>query len=337
MLKIGDIVRFLNDVGGGRVVGFKGKNTVLVEDEDGFEIPVLIAECVCVGNAQEDSKKSFENPIQTKNGELINLSLAYCLNKGVGENSDFQVYAVNSCNYYLFLNYLCKDEYGKYYTQYSGIVQPYSKERLFFFGNKFLNDFNRKFILRAIPYKLGKKYDLKPIYEVELNLDPTFLLKSSSFKSNDKVDEPAYILDVISENEIKYFSLEDKINTLEDRDFKIISKLKEKDKFDAKIKSSNTVNINEIDEVDLHASEVLETTAGMGPFDILSYQVNIFKQTMDKYYGKHSGKKIVFIHGKGEGVLRQAILKELKKAYPKSKYQDASFREYGFGATLVFV
>ena len=35
--KIGDRVRFLSETGGGRVTGFRGKNIVLVEDEDGFE------------------------------------------------------------------------------------------------------------------------------------------------------------------------------------------------------------------------------------------------------------------------------------------------------------
>ena len=47
-MKIGDKVRFLNEVGGGRVAGFQGKNTVLVEDADGFEIPMLITECVVI-------------------------------------------------------------------------------------------------------------------------------------------------------------------------------------------------------------------------------------------------------------------------------------------------
>ena len=37
-MKIGDKVRFLSEVGGGVVAGFQGKNIVLVEDEDGFQI-----------------------------------------------------------------------------------------------------------------------------------------------------------------------------------------------------------------------------------------------------------------------------------------------------------
>ena len=46
-VKINDIVRFLNDVGGGRVTRIEGK-TVYVEDEDGFERPAFEKELVVV-------------------------------------------------------------------------------------------------------------------------------------------------------------------------------------------------------------------------------------------------------------------------------------------------
>ena len=47
-MKIGDKVRFLNEVGGGTVAGFQGKDIVIVQDADGFDIPVLMSECVVI-------------------------------------------------------------------------------------------------------------------------------------------------------------------------------------------------------------------------------------------------------------------------------------------------
>lgn len=41
MVKVGDKVRFLNSVGGGTVVKIN-KDIAYVEEEDGFETPVLI-------------------------------------------------------------------------------------------------------------------------------------------------------------------------------------------------------------------------------------------------------------------------------------------------------
>ena len=42
-MKIGDKVRFLSEVGGGVVTGFQEKDIVLVEDADGFDIPMPLA------------------------------------------------------------------------------------------------------------------------------------------------------------------------------------------------------------------------------------------------------------------------------------------------------
>ena len=86
--------------------------------------------------------------------------------------------------------------------------------------------------------------------------------------------------------------------------------------------------------VDLHAHEILETTQGMDSLDILQYQLEVFRRTL-KEHANERGLKIVFIHGKGEGVLRKAIINELNRHFKGYTYQDASFQEYGYGATLV--
>ena len=89
-------------------------------------------------------------------------------------------------------------------------------------------------------------------------------------------------------------------------------------------------------EIDLHAEELLDTTAGMQPKDILEFQMQKFRDTMQAHL-KEKGRKIVFIHGKGDGTLRAALLKELRSHYKQCGVQDASFREYGFGATMVTI
>ena len=93
---------------------------------------------------------------------------------------------------------------------------------------------------------------------------------------------------------------------------------------------------NPIIEVDLHINELLDTTAGMDNAAILEYQLNKFHETM-KSSLKFKNRKIVFIHGKGDGVLKASLINELKKKYPKCQYQDASFQEYGYSATMVII
>ncbi|MGN1237357.1 MAG: Smr/MutS family protein, partial [Muribaculaceae bacterium] len=81
-------------------------------------------------------------------------------------------------------------------------------------------------------------------------------------------------------------------------------------------------------------NELVDTTAGMSNSDMLQLQLNKFHEVMRENL-RRPGAKVVFIHGKGEGVLRKALLDELRRKYPRCEAQDASFREYGFGATLV--
>jgi len=48
-------------------------------------------------------------------------------------------------------------------------------------------------------------------------------------------------------------------------------------------------------------------------------------------------KRIVFIHGVGQGVLKQEVASLLSKKFKKYYFQDASFKEYGYGATMVIL
>lgn len=67
-MKIGDKVRFLSEVGGGIVTGFQGKDKVLVEDADGFDIPMPIKECVVIDTDDYNMKRKPVAPATKKTG-----------------------------------------------------------------------------------------------------------------------------------------------------------------------------------------------------------------------------------------------------------------------------
>lgn len=56
-ISVGDTVRFLNSVGEGRVKGFQNKQIAIVEDEHGFDVPVLVSELVVIKSAEEELEK----------------------------------------------------------------------------------------------------------------------------------------------------------------------------------------------------------------------------------------------------------------------------------------
>lgn len=70
--------------------------------------------------------------------------------------------------------------------------------------------------------------------------------------------------------------------------------------------------------------------------EIIDIQLSRFTTALDG--GILSGtRRMVFIHGVGNGKLKYEIGKTLDRKYPKLKYQDASFKEYGYGATMVIL
>ena len=87
-------------------------------------------------------------------------------------------------------------------------------------------------------------------------------------------------------------------------------------------------------EVDLHINQLVESTRNMDNFDMLNLQLDTAKHKVE-YAIKKRISKIVFIHGVGEGVLKSELLRLLDR-YPV-KYYDASYQQYGSGATEVYV
>jgi dsDNA-specific endonuclease/ATPase MutS2 len=89
-------------------------------------------------------------------------------------------------------------------------------------------------------------------------------------------------------------------------------------------------------EVNLHIEELIEKTSGLSNHEILQIQMDKFHSEM-KSAIENRVMRIVFIHGVGNGVLKQEIHKKLKSTYAKYFFQDASFQEYGYGATMVIL
>lgn len=373
MVKIGDKVRFLSEQGGGRVTGFQNKNIVLVEDSDGFEIPFPINEVVVVDNdnydrnaagvsAQkqvehkknnnveehsEEKEITFKQPVEErKGGESLSVYLAFVpIDIKEVSKTKFEAYLVNDCNYYIRFTYL-SSEGNTWKLRSTGEIEPNTKLYLEEFERDILNELNRVCI-QFVAYKRDKNFILKPSAEAQFRIDAVKFYKLHTFKENDFFETPALIYPVIENDQIarplvvdaKSLKREMYTNNDADKSNVAVNNNYVRRYDDGKKQGNPFISKHKNDDiavVDLHAHELLETTAGMNATDILNYQLDVFRKTLDKYKN-NKGKKIVFIHGKGEGVLRHAIIHELNYRFKRYTYQDASFQEYGYGATQVTI
>lgn len=85
-------------------------------------------------------------------------------------------------------------------------------------------------------------------------------------------------------------------------------------------------------EVDLHIEKLVKSKLGMSNGDILNKQLDTAQHKVD-FAIKNRIPKIVFIHGVGEGVLKDGLYSIFNRY--SLKYEEASYQRYGLGATEV--
>ena len=88
-------------------------------------------------------------------------------------------------------------------------------------------------------------------------------------------------------------------------------------------------------EVDLHIHQLVPSNRGMSNFEILNIQLDAAKRQLEFAMSKRI-QKVVFIHGVGEGILKEELY-YLFKRYENVKYYDADYQKYGLGATEVYI
>lgn len=347
MVKIGDKVRYLNAVGGG-VISKIQKNLVYVLESDGFETPVLANEVVVVNTVnqynfptedktipeqvienepvQETPVYEFDELEETKEGEALSVYLALVPDDlKQMQTTKTECYLVNSSNYYLSFNFFRGED--ELELKENGVVEPQTKLWLETVEKEDVNAFT-SIRFQAIAYKKNKSFTVKPVIDTVLTIDPTKFYKLHSFTENDYFDKKAWLLPIIENYGVA-------------EDYRIVeaelkSALAQKERVEPKKRFPAKVNKNTVIEVDLHINQLVNSTVGMSNFDMLQVQLGKFNEVMRANLKKR-GQKIVFIHGKGEGVLRKEIEKVLKTSYRTCYFQDASFQQYGFGATQVTI
>lgn len=260
-INIGDKVRFLNDIGGGIVSGFQKGGIVLVQDEDGFEVPVRASEVVVI------SDKPAATP-----------------------------------------------------TQQATVARPQTERK------------PRKEKPEEPTEEDIRIAELKEYYKSKA---PSPAPTPRPIQTKQEPQEPKEQEETLEARvirlEMTVRKLQMRIERLEDA-----KALRDKTQSSVNRRQEESTRHNEPLEIDLHASELLETTAGMGAREIKEYQLEVVRRTMNEHL-RDKGRKIVFIHGNGEGVLRKAITDILRREFPSCPYQDASFQQYGFGATMVTI
>jgi hypothetical protein len=345
-LKIGDRVRFLNEVGGGIISAYLDEKMVEVQTDDGFEIPIPANELLLDTSAdkgysadESSSGSQYDRTSQAEEVEVITLKsedYKFASFKGevilaiVPDNdkllhvSDLMLYLINDSNY--SIQYITsKSEGGVDEFVKVGTLEPETKLKLRKYNQSTIGKI-KKFRIQGHFYKEGLFEHKKAIDKI-YDISGFSFYKANTFSENDYFENNAL---VFKQEEI---DLKEAIDKLSESD--IIKVTKSKEEKQAKAVKINTQN-PDIIEVDLHIEEIVDNHKDLSNGEIVEIQMGRFETSLETALRSNS-KKIVFIHGVGNGRLKHELTQKLQRKYPDLKYQDASFKEYGYGATLVYL
>lgn len=343
MIKIGDKVRFLNDVGGGVVTSFVNKTMVNVEGQDGFEIPYPISQLVNISETERIEKGIVPEPevvprsqnektiIQKEKGMKLagkdSPDFYFCFVPSDSKNplaGETCLYLVNDSNFNVLYYYSHLQE-QRFSLVKHGSIQPNSQIELESIDQSDLVDLP-DFVFQLI-YFLDEEKEMHPAVSKKFKISPVKFYKEKSFLPNVFFQKNAMVLQITPN------ILNAELDKLTDDDIKKVVNAKESGSSvisTAKKKPQDKV------EIDLHIQELLDDTTGLSNREILEIQLEKVESEMNAAIKAHV-KRIIFIHGLGQGVLKQEVTNLLKSKFSKYYFQDASFKEYGYGATMVIL
>lgn len=354
--KVGDKVNFLSTVGGGKVTKIIDSRMVMVEIEGGFEIPTLISDLVLDYRsqpAQTKQQQAVDNIQKEVLGkELLAQEQAEAARKGglrrhaKGAEKEgvymafvpheqqwlltgpLDVVLVNHTPYEMLYTFTIKEEaqfvnvdYGQVDKYEKVVVETISRDDLEYWLNG---------VVQAV-------FTAETADSVLLPLNAPFSLRSGRF-----FNEGSYVPSGVLGEKSVMICLSDLVALKHgDGDFSKIMKegvgsqatAKTLVKQEAPIDKHKTAPGEAI--VDLHIGELVDNILGLSSHDMFKIQTDYFKKMLDSAIAADYNK-VTFIHGVGNGVLKNAIIEELKN-YKNTENRMASIAKFGVGAIDVII
>lgn len=346
--KTGDKVKFLNEKGGGKVLAVIDSRMVKVELDNGFEMPILAADLILDYRSEGQAEKpvSIPNIPQTNVSEKEEISAVSPISSWGNIKEEKGIYLVyephdqqwvltgdldvvlvnNTSNEMLYSLFLEQD------GQMKGVdfssIPPESRIVVETIGRDEIENWTKGYLQALLHHDTPKKVYL-PIHSV-IDISPSRFYKDGSYRSNTLVTGKAIVVTIglLTSFESASFS-ETERKTGQAGKAQVAEHIKEKPIIDKHRTATGEATI------DLHIGELMENIAGLSSHDMFAIQMNYFKKTLESAI-KNEYQKVTYIHGIGNGVLKNAIIKEIEE-YEGIENQMASISKFGVGAIDILI
>ncbi len=349
-LKVGDKVKFLNERGGGVIRAIIDSKMVRLETEDGFEMPVLASELIKDFRAEKESGvEYFTQPTSPARTEVVEEQEETRISginpwgtikeeKGIYFayepherqwvlTGDLDIVLINHTSFEVLYNiFLIQDgvmkgvDYGSVPYESKIVIDTISRDEI--------ENWTKGFIQLSFHKDEPGKVFL-PAHCV-LNIKTSRFYKEGSYQSSTLLQGRTILISIAPENTLQVASDEEEAIKAGIQHQSVPAEpLREKQLID-KHRSASGEAI-----VDLHIGEIVDNISGLKSQDMFNLQMNYFRKSLDSAI-KNGYRKVTFIHGIGNGVLKNAIINEMKD-YEGIENRMASISKFGAGAIDVMI
>ncbi len=349
--KIGDKVQFLNETGGGIITAILDNKMVKIKTDDGFEMPVLNHELILDYRSKEAESdyvpKSFSPQADNKAKELPEEDYAVTEISPFGKahedegiymvfephdqqwllTGDLDIFLVNHTGFEILYNLFLERDGSLKGVDY-GSVTAESKILLDTVNRDSIDKWIKGFI-QILLHEENPDHLYFPIHS-SLDIRPNRFFKEGSYQSNTLTGGKALISVIALRSTFQTADEGELQRKFETKGQPSKAQVKIIKPFIEKYKTAFREAI-----VDLHIGEVVNNIAGLSSRDMLDIQVNHFKKALDSAI-ENDYQKVTFIHGVGNGILKNKIIDELK-AYEHLENRMASITKFGVGAIDVII
>lgn len=351
--KVGDKVIFLNETGGGVVTSIIDNKLVKIETDDGFEMPVLSKDLIpnYHNKEMEEASATFYPPKQKEEpkeddipeeeestvsninpwGETKEEKGFYLLFEPHDQQwiltGDMDVLLVNHTSFDILYNLFMERndklngiDYGSVPSESKIVLATITRDEI---------DHWLRGIIQIMIHETNPVEVFFPIHSV-IDIRANRFFKEGSYQSNTLTNEKA-VISVIALQSTFRKAVETQVQQKFDNDQEQTKAAEKREiPFIEKFRTDTGEAI-----VDLHIGEIVDNIAGLESRDMFRLQVNHFRKALESAIseGYH---KITFIHGVGNGTLKNTIINELKE-YEHLEGTMASITKFGVGALDVSV
>lgn len=314
-MKIGDYVRFINERQEGVITKIIDHQLIGVSIEGDFEIPVLRSEVVLVSSVEANLREEFnELPNASIAGNTLEDAKMYvAIVPDVKISQLYHVHLVNTLAHSITVAWFTERS-GAFEGLYTGVIAPMHAQRVASLNLSLLEQIQVHH-LQVLHFQDGSFAPYPPeVYRKSI--------------------KPKHIL--TQQKDIPILNVQGYCAEWDSAAMQVNAEdLQAHFSAGAKKSKEPVISVPE-SEIDLHIEELREDFSTMTPEAILRYQLEVFRNKLDLAV-VHNFSSIIFIHGVGQGVLRQEIHRALGKHPHVRTFKDARKDKFGYGATEVIL